>query len=166
VSETPIRPEQESDIEAVLDVLEAVGAEGRWIGTEVPFDRSARADGLRDSLSHPERFGGFVAEVDGRVVGSIGLHLAPYGVVSLGVAILDGYRDRGIGTRLVERGIEWARQAGAHKLALEVWPHNDRAIRLYSKKGFTEEGRLRRHYRRKNGELWDAIVMGLPLDAT
>jgi RimJ/RimL family protein N-acetyltransferase len=161
-----IRPEQESDIEAVLDVLEAVGAEGRWIGTEVPFDRSARVDGLRDSLSQPERFGGFVAEVDGRVVGSVGLHLASYGVVSLGMAILDGYRDRGIGTRLIERGIEWARQAGAHKLALEVWPHNDPAIRLYMKKGFTQEGRLRRHYRRKNGELWDAIVMGLLLDAT
>jgi hypothetical protein len=27
-----------------------------------------------------------------------------------------------------------------------------------------EEGRLRRHYPRRNGELWDAIVMGLVLD--
>jgi hypothetical protein len=38
-----IRPEREQDIDAVLDVLEAVGAEARWIGIEVPFDRAARA---------------------------------------------------------------------------------------------------------------------------
>jgi RimJ/RimL family protein N-acetyltransferase len=44
-----------------------------------------------------------------------------------------------------------------------VWPHNDRAIALYEKLGFVEEGRLRRHYRRRNGELWDAVVMGLVL---
>jgi hypothetical protein len=29
-----------------------------------------------------------------------------------------------------------------------------------------EEGRLRRHYRRRNGELWDAVVMGLVFDTT
>jgi len=29
--------------------------------------------------------------------------------------------------------------------------------------GFQREGLLRRHYRRRNGELWDTVVMGLPL---
>jgi len=81
------------------------------------------------------------------------------------MAILAAYRGQGIGTRLVEHGTEWARQAGAHKLALEVWPHNDRAIALYKKMGFLEEGRLRRHYRRRSGELWDAVVMGLLLES-
>ena len=164
--EVTVRIEEESDIEAVLDVLEAVGAEGRWIGTEVPFDRRIRADGIRDALAHPDTFRGFVAEVDGRVIGSIGLHLAPYGVVSLGMAILDGYRGRRIGTELVAHGIDWADQAGAHKLSLEVWPHNERAIALYKRMGFVEEGRLQRHYRRRSGELWGAIVMGLQLRPT
>jgi putative acetyltransferase len=45
-----------------------------------------------------------------------------------------------------------------------VWPHNHPARQLYERFGFVEEGRLRRHYRRQNGELWDAIVMGLVLD--
>src|SRR5687768_16996113 len=45
-----VRPEVEADVEGVVDVLEAVGAEGRWIGTEVPFDRAARAEGIRRSL--------------------------------------------------------------------------------------------------------------------
>ncbi len=164
VADVTFRPETEDDIEAELDVLDAVGSEGRWLGIEVPFDRAARAGRIRDDLAHPEAYGAFVAESDGKVVGYIGLRLAPYGVASVAMAILDGYRGQGVGTRLVEHGIGWAARAGAHKLSLEVWPHNERAIALYKKMGFTEEGRLRRHYRRRNGDLWDSVVMGLPLD--
>jgi ribosomal protein S18 acetylase RimI-like enzyme len=51
-------------------------------------------------------------------------------------------------------------------VALQVWPHNERAIALYRKFGFQVEGRLVRHYRRRNGELWDAIPMALVLDTT
>jgi RimJ/RimL family protein N-acetyltransferase len=164
VPDVTIRPEVDDDIEPILDVLEVVGAEGRWLGLEVPFDRAERAERMRTSLGHPETFAGFVADADGRIVGSIGLDLAPYGVVDLGMALLDGYRSQGIGTRLVERGIEWAIGAGAHKLSLQVWPHNERALGLYQKVGFVEEGQLRRHYRRRNGQLWDAVVMGLVLE--
>jgi RimJ/RimL family protein N-acetyltransferase len=46
---------------------------------------------------------------------------------------------------------------------LEVWPHNTAAIALYRRVGFVEEGRKRRHYRRRNGELWDAVLMGMEL---
>jgi RimJ/RimL family protein N-acetyltransferase len=51
-------------------------------------------------------------------------------------------------------------------VALQVWPHNQAARRLYLRHGFAEEGLLRRHYPRRNGELWDAVVMGLVLDET
>jgi RimJ/RimL family protein N-acetyltransferase len=62
--------------------------------------------------------------------------------------------------------VTWAEEAGAHKVTLQVWPHNEAARALYRKVGFVEEGLLRRHYRRRNGELWDAITMGLVLDNT
>src|SRR6266508_2058891 len=75
----------------------------------------------------------------------------------------EGWRGRGVGSALLRAGIEWARGAGAHKVALQVWPHNAAALALYEKFGFQREGLLRGHYRRRNGELWDAIVMGLPL---
>ena len=161
-----IRAATGDDVEAVLDVLEAVGSEGRWLGVEVPFDRVARGERMRNELAQPAAHGAFVAEDGERtVIGFITVHLAPYGVASIGMALLDGYRGQGVGTRLVERAEAWAVQAGAHKLALEVWPHNERAIAMYTKLGFTEEGRLRRHYRRRNGELWDALVMGRQLGA-
>jgi RimJ/RimL family protein N-acetyltransferase len=50
------------------------------------------------------------------------------------------------------------------QLALQVWPHNDTALRLYEKFGFEQEGVLRGHYRRQDGELWDAGVMGRLLE--
>mgnify|MGYP000948480023 FL=1 len=40
----------------------------------------------------------------------------------------------------------------------------DTALRLYEGMGFVQEGYLRRHYPRKTGELWDAVVMGLVLN--
>jgi RimJ/RimL family protein N-acetyltransferase len=64
---------------------------------------------------------------------------------------------------LLQACIEWARSVQAHKVALSVWPHNDAAIGLYKKFGFEVEGRLVKHYRRRNGELWDALLMGLIL---
>lgn len=57
-----------------------------------------------------------------------------------------------------------ARTRRLQKLKLDVFPHNEAAIALYRKFGFAEEGRREKHYRRANGELWDALVMGLPLD--
>jgi RimJ/RimL family protein N-acetyltransferase len=174
MGDVSIRPATPEDTEAMLDVVEAVAAEGRWIGTEAPIDRGARAAALRASFAAPATGASFVA-VDagadgggsgggGRVVGSIDLRLAPYGVVDIGMALLDGYRGQGHGTRLLDAGLAWARSSGGHKASLQVWPHNAGAIALYERAGFQLEGRLRSHYRRRNGERWDALVLGLLLD--
>lgn len=159
-----VRRLREADLEAWLDLFEAVAAEGRWLGSEAPIDRPARRAQLTEDLSD-ERRATFVAEADdGRLVGLIGLSLAPYGVAELGMAVAEGWRGRGVGRALLTAGVDWARAAGAHKVALQVWPHNVAARALYARAGFAEEGRLRRHYPRRNGQLWDAVVMGLVLD--
>jgi RimJ/RimL family protein N-acetyltransferase len=104
------------------------------------------------------------AGAGGKLVGDLGLHLARYGVADLGMAVLAAWRGRGVGSALLAEGIDQARAAGAHKVALQVWPHNSAAIALYERFGFQREGYLTRHYRRRSGELWDAVVMGLRLD--
>jgi RimJ/RimL family protein N-acetyltransferase len=48
-------------------------------------------------------------------------------------------------------------------VSLQVWPHNQPARALYRKLGFEDEGVLRGHYPRRDGTLWDAVVMGLLL---
>ena len=138
-----------------------VAAEGEWIGAELPLEPGWR-DRFVEVLDAPETTW-FVAEADGVVIGGVYVQ-AMQGIAHLGMAIVDGHRGAGLGRALLDAAIAWAREQNCHKVGLEVWPHNLRARRLYQRAGFVDEGVLRRHYRRRNGELWDAVVMGLVLD--
>jgi len=158
-----VRSAREGDIDGAIALDEAVAIEGRWIAREAPVDRVKRravfeADLRRDDANL------FVADDEGAIVGLLGIELTSYGVADFGMMVAADRRGQGIGSALMAAAIEWARMAGAHKLSLQVWPHNEAARALYRKFGFEEEGLLRRQYRRRNGELWDAIVMGLLLD--
>ncbi len=158
-----LRPAVEADLERWLAVYEAVAAEGRWIGAEAPVDREAVARRFT-MLVDEERPGTIlVAEADGTLIGDVSIRMER-GVADIAMMVAAGWRRRGVGSGLLDAALQWARNAGAHKVALAVWPHNLDARRLYARYGFVEEGRRRRHYRRRNGELWDAIEMGLILD--
>lgn len=161
-----VRPATDEDLEELVAHTWDVAAEGRWLGVEVPFDRVARRARLR-GVSTGESSTLLVADtstVGGPgIVGFISAERAPYGVADIGMLVIDGWRGLGLGARLLDGAIAWASSAGAHKMALEVWPHNAAAIDLYRRAGFVEEGRKLRHYRRRNGELWDALLMGRPL---
>lgn len=159
-----VREAVAADVAGMVDLSETVVAEGRWLGRQGPIDREAHRERLAREIADAGTTAHLVAEADGVVVGHLGLELAPYGVAQLGMAVVAGWRGRGVGSALVSAAIAKARQRGAHKVALQVWPHNAAARALYTKFGFVEEGVLRRHYRRRNGELWDAVVMGLVLD--
>lgn len=159
-----VRRATEADVEAVVDLVTEVAAEeGRWIASEPPLDRTARRERLLAALES-ERSVSLVVVADDRLVGHLGMEVAPYGVAHFGMCVAAAWRGRGVGGALVAEAIESARRLGAHKVALEVWPHNAAARRLYRRYGFRDEGRLRRHYRRRDGQLWDAVVMGLVLD--
>ena len=161
--EVTVRPAREDDLDAMVDLTVAVAEEGRWIGTEAPVDRERRRQRYAGDIQRDDT-GVFVADAGGQLVGHLGLVLARYGVADLGMLVAAGWRGRGVGTALLAEAVRRARAAGAHKIALQVWPHNTAAIALYERFGFRREGYLRRHYRRRSGELWDAVVMGLPLD--
>jgi putative acetyltransferase len=154
------------DAPAVTDLFEVVAAEGIWIGTEAGFDRDERIERTRRSYEDPDTFTAYVVGEDGRgeLVGCIGLSTPPSGVAEFGMLLLESYRGRGLGSALLAVAIERARQRGMHKVALQMWPHNARGRALYEKFGFVDEGRLVRHYCRRNGELWDAVQMALVLD--
>jgi RimJ/RimL family protein N-acetyltransferase len=153
-----------ADVDGLVALVVAVAGEGRWIATEAPVDLEARHHSIAEAVQGDHAIV-LVAEAGGELVGDLGLHLARYGVADLGMLVAAGWRGRGVGAALLAEGIERARAAGAHKVALQVWPHNTAAIALYERFGFEREGYLRRHYRRRSGELWDAIAMGLRLDA-
>jgi RimJ/RimL family protein N-acetyltransferase len=162
-----VRPvSNEIDLDAALDVYEAVAAEGRWIGAEAPVDRDARMVAWRTAFLDGSSDVMFVADVEGEIVGAAalqGLGRCGSGLYELGMHVASEHRGRGVGSGLLEACISWVEDRG-HKITLQVWPHNESAIGLYRKYGFTQEGYLKRHWRRRNGEIWDAVVMGLQMD--
>ena len=157
-----LRPAEAGDFDAYMDAFEAVAAEGRWMGAEAPIDRDARRAGFDRAVARDDSVL-FLADAGGAVVGSIYASLSG-GVVDLGMFVVAGHRGGGIGAALLEAVIDWARTQEAHKVSLAVWPTNYPAIGLYARYGFRIEGTRRRHYRRRSGELWEAVWMGLILD--
>jgi RimJ/RimL family protein N-acetyltransferase len=80
---------------------------------------------------------------------------------TLGMSVKKEWRDRGVGTMLMERALEWARGSGTVKrVQLEVFTTNARAIHLYEKMGFVVEGVRKRAFR-KEGKWIDSIVMAV-----
>jgi RimJ/RimL family protein N-acetyltransferase len=151
-----VRPAEDGDRRLLALLLAAVAEEGDGIAAEPPVD----VDRLATSWKVD---GTLVALSDGVIVGEVNIDPSWMGFGEIGMMVAADWRGRGVGTSLVAAAVEWARAHGLHKLALSVFPHNDAAIALYRKFGFVEEGRLVRHVRRADGELWDLIEMGLLL---
>ncbi len=151
-----IRPAGETDRLPLAVLFAAVAEERDGIATEPPVDLAARA--ARWAIDET-----FVAVAGAELIGSVHVGRSRHGFGELGMTVAQEWRGRGVGSALLEAAIESARAHGLHKLSLSVFAHNDRAIALYRKFGFVEEGRRVKQYRRSSGELWDAIDMGLLL---
>jgi ribosomal protein S18 acetylase RimI-like enzyme len=148
---------EHGDVDAVLLLFDAVAAERLWIGTEPGYDRIKYRDMLGFSLSNGN--GMFVALRAGRIVGVITEYLHdPYGH-TIGMLIDEAHRGCGIGTALLGRLIDWARERYVAHLSLLVFPHNERALALYRKFDFVEVDAAAMQIQRKSGEAWDAILM-------
>ena len=159
-----VRPATADDFDMLLELVDAVVREDKWLGAQPPLDRTTSIERWRTELDDPSAVR-FVVVDEGRLIGEANAHLTG-GRADLGMQVAQDHRGLGVGTALLNAITDWARANNAHKVTLQVWPHNKQARTLYEHYGFSEEGRLRRHYRRRTGELWDAIVMGLGLDDT
>jgi len=155
VSELQIRPAEEAD-RRPLALLFAAVAEEALIGAEPPVDVDAMA--ARWQLD-----GTLVALAEGELVGELRVEPSYFGFGEIGMMVAADRRGQGVGTALVAAAIDWARERRLHKLTLSVFPHNHAAVALYRKLGFVDEGRRVKQVRRRNGELWDLIEMGLLL---
>ncbi|MER7452130.1 GNAT family N-acetyltransferase [Nocardia beijingensis] len=158
------RVAREVDVDGIVQLRLAVAGEGKWIGAEAPFDTEDTARQIRAHVGD-EKHGVFVTEkADGGIAGTATVYFTTPGVTTFAMMVAADLRGGGAGTALLERVIRWSRDQGAHKVSLQVWPHNQRAMALYARAGFEVEGVLRSHYRRRSGELWDAVLMGLSLN--
>ena len=154
--EIAVRPALNSDRRSLALLFAKVAEERDGIAAEPPVD-------VEELAARWKIDGTLIAMARDAVIGEIRVEPTWMGYGEIGMMVSAEWRGRGVGTALLAAAIEWARVRGLHKLALSVFPHNLAAIGLYYKFGFVEEGRLMRHVRRADGQLWDLIEMGLLL---
>jgi ribosomal protein S18 acetylase RimI-like enzyme len=107
-----------------------------------------------------------VAESNGEIVGHVFLESLNLKsichVAQLSICVHQGWQDKGIGTALMEYLIAWAKQsASIEKIELNVRASNSRAIALYKKMGFMEEGLLKNRIKVNENHYIDDILMAL-----
>ncbi|MCR2821733.1 GNAT family N-acetyltransferase [Lederbergia panacisoli] len=105
-----------------------------------------------------------VAEVNRNIIGMLSFRLSPWKRLShqgiFEISVQEKFANKGIGTSLIKGLLAWARAVQRiEKISLEVFSNNDRAIQLYKKLGFIEEGRLKNHVKLGSNEYVDDILM-------
>lgn len=134
-AELRLRPTREDD----LDYVVAAEADPDNAPHLAPSPRDEHLGFMRDPLQRH-----LVAEVDGRAVGFALLRLHPQerAVELRRLAVTE--KGRGYGRAALRLAIAAAfEEHGAHRLWLDVKPHNERARSLYRSAGFVEEGLMR-----------------------
>lgn len=141
--EVRIRPMAEADLAAVLRIERASFA--------VPWTPATFLGLLRRPDAHL-----LVAETDAALVGYAAVWIVLEQAELGDIAVADGWRRQGIGSRLLQAVLELVERHGVRELFLEVRVSNDEAQRLYARHGFAEVGRRRNYYARPRE---DALVL-------
>ncbi len=98
------------------------------------------------------------------LIGNCGIHNIDWKnrVGEVGIVIGEKqYQNMGYGTEAMELLLEYAfNTVNLNRIELNVYDYNNRAIKLYKKLGFTEEGR-RRQFMWNKGSYHDAVLMGM-----
>jgi len=154
-----VRAREPGDAEAVAEIM---GCPGVVAGT---LQRPLRpVEATRERLAqHSADVHGLVAELDDRVVGTLGLHLETNPrrrhCAGIGMAVHDDYQGRGVGTALLAAALDLADNwLGLRRVELHVYVDNERAVRLYERFGFKIEGTAG-DYAFRDGSFVDALSM-------
>lgn len=149
------------DAEDFGQVVGFVRGERQYIlpGPPAPIERTRAF--VRDNVEHG--FPVFVLVDGGQLVGWCDIlpahsNEAIRHVGVLGMGLMPAYRGRGLGERLLRAALDAAGDFGFTRVQLGVFAGNARAVALYRKVGFVEEG-VRRGYLLIDGVLIDEIMM-------
>jgi RimJ/RimL family protein N-acetyltransferase len=129
-----------------------------------PRDREGVLVEIERSQAEPQEFGRFLIEVDGQPAGSMGFQVANRRsrIADLGsLAVHPTFRGR----RLADEAAQLFQrhlfdELGYHRLQLEIYGFNERALAHAERAGFVREGVRRKAYWR-NDEWVDGVLYGL-----
>lgn len=102
----------------------------------------------------------FIIEYEKKIAGYCGLWVVMEDAQITNIAVLPNFRGEKLGEKLLSYVKDYAKQAGAHHISLEVRVSNYIAQNLYKKLGFEVIG-VRKNYYTDNQE--DAFIMWVKL---
>jgi len=162
-----IRSAEKSDAMNILALGKSVMTESIYTLTEpdeLNLTVEQEADWIQSHLDHLAKLI-VVAENDGQIIGILDFsnghrrRIAHQG--DFGMSVEKSWREQGIGAVLLSALLEWAKESAViEKVNLKVHATNDRAISLYKKFGFIEEGRQKRDLKLGPNQYVDTILMG------
>ena len=142
--EFTIRDATESDL-AAIHAIELASFADPWAIT-----------GFRDMIEHSRARVEAAIDSDGTLIGyAVAWYVADEAEIA-NVAVAPAMRQRGIGTKLLDRILEAAATLGARTVFLEVRESNLAAQKLYASRAFAVVGRRKLYYRRPDE---DALIM-------
>jgi putative acetyltransferase len=136
-----VRPVESADVPELVSLVEGVLSE-----FGLTFGRGADTDGELFELPGSYRTHGgelWVARDDrGSLVGSCGLFpVAPATFELRKMYLLPSARGLGLGRRLLDTALRWARERGAERIVLDTTEQMARAIAFYEANGFVRDDR-------------------------
>jgi len=144
-----VRPATQSDFDGLVDTIRNVTAEDTYVVAESIAEQLLYEDAVnRHNTAESRVF--FVAATDGEVIGWSHLDLPQLeklrSTAQLTVGVRGEYQGSGIGSRLVDRALEWAEANGYRKVYNSVPTTNDEAIAFLEDRGWDTEGVRKDHY--------------------
>ena len=79
------------------------------------------------------------------------------------IVVLPESRGRGVGERLIQRGLDLVGELGLRKTTIEIMASNAAGLALFERHGFRREAVLVRHVQDGQGELQDLVVLSREL---
>ncbi|AAK80520.1 RimJ/RimL family protein N-acetyltransferase [Clostridium acetobutylicum] len=155
-----IRRAEEGDAYQIIRLVKQVIKESPFF-ERTPEEFNFTVEDEQEYIKNTELF--IVVEVDGKIVGSATLKRSSLSMLRhtalFGITILKEYSGKGIGSLIIKRVFEWAEENAIEKIDLEVFHDNFKAISLYKKFGFIEEGRKKNAIKAEDGYK-DLVLMG------
>jgi RimJ/RimL family protein N-acetyltransferase len=161
LSSLTIRPNTPGDASRIRTLISTVADEGLWLVT----DTYVETPQWENAFLHPNDFSNLlllVAESGDQIIGWCRV-FPVFGdksrhVVDLGVGVSKEWRDRGVGTGMMNAAIQWAKRQAFEKLVLSVFVTNARAIHVFEKVGFVSTGIRYKQFKVKS-EYVDEVFM-------
>ena len=145
-----IREASDRDTEFIVMMIETAAKEGKF-HSDTPSEEDFRKHAFENP---PKNYLLLVALEKDEIVGYADSRVRRGVGLVLGLYVKPKFRNKGIGTALIQRTMLHFAETGCHKSRLEVFMNNCGAIDFYRREGFESEGFLRMDEEKK-----DTVIM-------